>query len=361
MRKKNFLLAGILAAACIMSAMPVCAAEPDMNCVLPFFGTVTEAEDASSEQSVGIETMEDSTEEPTDGEVDQDTYKIYRQFFGDKYGVYPSVDLTEEQAEPESEETEMAVSDWYGYFRSSYPVHLELREDGTYTLDSYATHTSMDGTYENLDGTLVLHTGDGYMLNLAYIDENSLYTEADGYVYDLVRGEAVGDTAGAGEAEAPAEDKETEEDTSKETMISSFLGNWTVSEFRRNGQDVTDEEVADIESIDMSISESGLQLLVKKASGSKAMLYTQNVSFNGEVLHFTASNFGAAVYMEGDLEMAADGTLTMTTKENGDDITIIFKRADKETDGTSSASGENQDFGVLPDGNCWDGNLGIAW
>lgn len=357
MRKKNFLLAGILAAACCMSAMPVCAAGPDMNCVLPFFGTVTETEEASSEESVETEAMEDSTEEPAADEVDQDTYKIYRQFFGDKYGVYPSVDLAEEQTEPESEETEMAVSDWYGYFRSSYPVHLELREDGTYTLDSYATHTSMDGTYENLDGTLVLHTGDGYMLNLAYVDENSLYVEADGYVYELVRGEAAGDTADAGEAEETAEGQETEEDVSKETMASSFLGNWTVSEFRRNGKDVTDEEVADIESIDMSISESGLRLQVEKASGSKAMLYTQNISFNGETMHFTANNFGAAVYMEGDLEMAADGTLTMTTKENGDDITILFKRADKETDGTSSASGEGQDFGVLP----WDGSWDITW
>lgn len=328
-----------------------------MNCVLPFFGTVTETEEASSEESVEPEAMEDSTEEPATDEVDQDTYKIYRQFFGDKYGVYPSVDLAEEQTEPESEETEMAVSDWYGYFRSSYPVHLELREDGTYTLDSYATHTSMDGTYENLDGTLVLHTGDGYMLNLAYVDENSLYVEADGYVYELVRGEATGDTAGAGEAEETAEGQEPEEDVSKETMASSFLGNWTVSEFRRNGKDVTDEEVADIESIDMSISESGLRLQVEKASGSKAMLYTQNVSFNGETMHFTANNFGAAVYMEGDLEMAADGTLTMTTRENGDDITILFKRADKETDGTSSASGEGQDFGVLP----WDGSWDITW
>ena len=357
MRKKNFLLAGILAAACCMSAMPVCAAGPDMNCVLPFFGTVTETEEASSEESVETEAMEDSTEEPAADEVDQDTYKIYRQFFGDKYGVYPSVDLAEEQTEPESEETEMDVSDWSGYFRSSYPVHLELREDGTYTLDSYATHTSMDGTYENLDGTLVLHTGDGYMLNLAYVDENSLYVEADGYVYELVRGEAAGDTADAGEAEETAEGQETEEDVSKETMASSFLGNWTVSEFRRNGKDVTDEEVADIESIDMSISESGLRLQVEKASGSKAMLYTQNISFNGETMHFTANNFGAAVYMEGDLEMAADGTLTMTTKENGDDITILFKRADKETDGTSSASGEGQDFGVLP----WDGSWDITW
>lgn len=360
MRKKNFLLAGIVAAACCMSAMPVCAAGPDMNCVLPFFGTVTETEEASSEESVETEAMEDSTEEPATDEVDQDTYKIYRQFFGDKYGVYPSVDLAEEQTEPESE-AEMAVSDWYGYFRSSYPVHLELREDGTYTLDSYATHTAMDGTYENLDGTLVLHTGDGYMLNLAYVDENSLYVEADGYVYELVRGEAAGDTADAGEAEETAEGQEAEEDVSKETMASSFLGNWTVSEFRRNGKDVTDEEVADIESIDMSISESGLRLQVEKASGSKAMLYTQNVSFNGETMHFTANNFGAAVYMEGDLEMAADGTLTMTTRENGDDITILFKRADEETDGTSSASGEDQDFGVLPDGNCWDGSWNVAW
>ena len=332
-----------------------------MNCVLPFFGTVTETEEASSEESVDTEAMEDSTEEPAADEVDQDTYKIYRQFFGDKYGVYPSVDLAEEQAEPESEETEMAVSDWYGYFRSSYPVHLELREDGTYTLDSYATHTSMDGTYENLDGTLVLHTGDGYMLNLAYVDENILYVEADGYVYELVRGETAGDTADAGEAEETAEGQETEEDVSKETMASSFLGNWTVSEFCRNGKDVTDEEVADIESIDMSISESGLRLQVEKASGSKAMLYTQNISFNGETMHFTANNFGAAVYMEGDLEMAADGTLTMTTRENGDDITILFKRADEETDGTSSASGEDQDFGALPDGNCWDGSWNVAW
>ena len=107
----------------------------------------------------------------------------------------------------------------------------------------------------------------------------------------------------------------------------------------------------------MSISESGLRLQVEKASGSKAMLYTQNISFNGETMHFTVNNFGAAVYMEGDLEMAADGTLTMTTRENGDDIIILFKRADKETDGTSSASGEGQDFGVLP----WDGSWDITW
>ena len=209
MRKRRLMLAGAMAAALVMTALPIHAAEEnntflqeDEDALRVFSNKEKGTEEGTEEEKEDNAKNAGTLETDEMQQFDENAYKLYKQFFYDKYGILPKTDLTEEK-----EDTE-----WYGYFRNSYPVHLVLKTDGSYTLESYATHTVLDGTYEEKDGMVMLHTGDGYALTMAYEGEGSLYAELDGYTYELVRAET---------GDVPVEEKEPEE-----TTIYDFVGDW---------------------------------------------------------------------------------------------------------------------------------------
>ena len=330
MRKRKFMLAGVMAAALVMTALPIHAAEEnntflqeDEDALRVFSnkekGTEKgmEKEEADSAESAGALEADEMQQ------FDENAYKLYKQFFYDKYGILPKTDLLEK----EKEDTE-----WYGYFRNSYPVHLVLKADGSYTLESYATHTVLDGTYEKRDGMLVLHTGDGYALTLTYESENSLYAELDGYTYELVRAES-GDVP----AEEPGEEP-VEEEKTKETTISDFVGDWATTSDGENGS-----------TINLSITDSDLQLQMENEDGSASMLYTQTMSVENDCLHFVVYGFGTTC-VSGDLTLSDDGSLSLAAETDNGTISAVLQKADNAVAYDNS---EAWDGGYH---NCWDGS-----
>ena len=310
------MLAGAMAAALVMTALPIHAAEEnntflqeDEDALRVFSNKEKGTEEGTEEEKEDNAKSAGALETDEMQQFDENAYKLYKQFFYDKYGILPKTDLTEEK-----EDTE-----WYGYFRNSYPVHLVLKTDGSYTLESYATHTVLDGTYEETDGMLVLHTGDGYALTMAYEGESSLYAELDGYTYELVRAET-GDVP----VEAPVEEKKPEE-----TTISDFVGDWAA----------VDEETGS--NIDLSITDDDLQLQMTNKDDSASMLYTQTLSVENDSLHFVVYGFGATC-ATGDLTLSDDGSLHLTAETDNGTISAVLQKTDNTV--------------AYDDSKAWDGS-----